>query len=163
MRKTIGSYVSDGRVRAMRAALVRIERSIRPVVLVLVLGLAAACGSSEPSSGPLTVEFDLDTSTRPITGTFDVTEGADVLGCDEGTFEDDPGFELARIMTCTDGGDGTVTFTFEPGAYDSGPGLQNGPWEIVDATGDFSGLRGGGDWQGTGPSEIVEGDVEFGS
>ena len=29
-------------------------------------------------------EFDLNTSTRPITGTFDVKEGADVLGCAEG-------------------------------------------------------------------------------
>ncbi|MDX1745491.1 MAG: hypothetical protein R3324_06095 [Halobacteriales archaeon] len=164
MRETSQLFFPQARgVRGMKSALLGIRRSMRPVVLVLMLGLATACGSSEPASGPVAIEFDLDTSTRPITGTFDVTEGVDVLGCAEGTFEDNPGFELTRMMTCTDGGTGTVTFMFEPGGYETGPGLQNGPWEIVDANGDFSGLEGGGDWQATGPSETVQGDVEFGS
>ena len=141
----------------MRPGFFRIGRSVRSVMLVVVVGMAAACGSSEPTSGTLTVEFDLDTSTNPITGTFKVTEGADVLGCGEGTFRDSVGNELTRIMTCTDGGTGTVNIRFNPFV---GSG-QNVPWEIVDATDDFSGLEGGGDWQGTGGSETIEGEVEF--
>ncbi len=161
-----GSFSSVGGlwmkgVRGMRASF-RTGRSVWSVMLVLMVGLATACGDSEPASGPVTIEFELDTSTNPITGPFEVTEGADVLGCAEGTFEDNPfGDDLTRIMTCTDGGTGTVTFTFDPAANDTGPGDQNGPWQIVDATGDFSGLQGGGDWQATGESEAIEGEVEY--
>jgi hypothetical protein len=49
--------------------------------MVLVV---AACSSDEPASGPITIVSELDVSGRAISGTFDVTEGADILGCSAG-------------------------------------------------------------------------------
>jgi len=127
-----------------------VQRTLKLAIGVVLL---AAC-STTPSSGPVTIVQSLDVSQEPIEGTFEVTEGADVLGCSEGTFVDDPGVTaIGRIMTCSDPGAGTFTYTFDPGGSDT--------WEVIDATGDFSGLTGGGDWSEAGLSETITGTIEY--
>ncbi len=131
------------------------------LVMVMVL-FVAACSSDEPASGPITIEAKLDVSVQPIVGTFEVTEGADTLGCSAGTFVDDTGGdELKRVMTCSGPNTGTFTTAFDPIGYDTGPGELNGPWSIVDATADFTGLQGDGDWWSIGTTETITGDIEY--
>lgn len=126
-----------------------------------------ACGSDEPAAGPVTIETAPDFSTRPVVGTFEVTEGADALGCSSGTFEDtfDQATEdVSKLMTCSEPTAGTFTIVFDPDGYETGPGEQNGPWRIADATADFSGLQGGGDWWLTSDDvETFDGDIEYAS
>ena len=150
-------------MRLEKAEHMRVGVLLRSLMLVLVMVLfVAACSSDEPASGPITIEAKLDVSARPIAGKFEVTEGADVLGCSAGKFVDDPsGDELKRVMTCSGPNTGTFTHSFDPLGYDTGPGEQNGPWRIVDATADFTGLQGGGDWWGIGTTETITGDIEY--
>ena len=118
-------------------------------------------GAVEAAS--ITIEHKLDIRARPIAGTFDVTEGADTLGCSGGTFVDsgDGAVQFQRVMTCSGPNTGTFTHTFDiVGNYD-GPGDQNGPWRMLDATGDFTGLQGGGDWWTIGTTETITGDIEY--
>ena len=126
----------------------------RTLVLAIGLVLLAAC-SSAPTSGPVTIVHELDVSQEPIEGTFEVTEGADVLGCSAGTFVDDPGTSaVGRIMTCTDPGSGTFTYDFDP--------FGSNTWEFIDATGDFAGLTGDGDWAESGfRAETITGTIEY--
>lgn len=146
-----------------KAEHMRVGALLRSLMLVMVMVLfVAACSSDEPASGPITIEAKLDVSVQPIVGTFEVTEGADTLGCSAGTFVDDPGGdELKRVMTCSGPNTGTFTHSFDPLGYDTGPGEQNGPWRMVDATADFTGLQGGGDWWGIGTTETITGDIEY--
>jgi hypothetical protein len=118
-------------------------------------------GTVEPAS--ITIEHKLDISARPIAGTFEVMEGADTLGCSSGTFVDVPNpiGELKRVMTCSGPNTGTFTHTFDVVGSYSGPGDQNGPWLMLDATGDFTGLQGGGDWWAIGTTETITGDIEY--
>ncbi|MCH8900647.1 MAG: hypothetical protein IH942_09195 [Acidobacteria bacterium] len=53
--------------------------------LAAILLLAAACGGDTPTAGPVTIETEIDFSTEPFHGTFEVIDGADVLGCSSGT------------------------------------------------------------------------------
>jgi hypothetical protein len=142
------------------------------LVMVMVLFIAACSSDAEPAervSGPITIEHQLDVSARPIAGTFEVTEGADTLGCSGGTFVD--GDTGNRVMTCSGPDTGTFTYTFNVVGSYAGPGDQNGPWRMgrndvfgeadtPDATGDFIGLQGGGDWSGFGTTETITGDIE---
>jgi hypothetical protein len=64
-------------------------------------------------------------------------------------------------MTCSGPNTGTFTTEFRPGDYDTGPGELNGPWTVVDATADFTGLQGGGDWWNIGTTETITGDIEY--
>jgi hypothetical protein len=147
-------------------------------MLVVVMVLFVASCSSEPASGPITIETEIDSSTQPIVSTFEVTEGADVLGCSNGTFPiptsepahgdtSDEATEVTKLMTCSDGDTGTFTILFDPHGYDTGPGDQNGPWSIVDATSDFAGLQGEGDFWVVGQdgtfivTETFTGDIEY--
>jgi hypothetical protein len=119
-------------------------------------------GAVEAAS--ITIEHKLDVSARPIAGTFEVTEGADTLGCSRGTFVDDydpAQDELKRVMTCSGSNTGTFTHTFDIVRNYTGPGDQNGPWRMLDATGDFTGLQGGGDWWAIGTTETITGDIEY--
>ncbi len=119
-------------------------------------------------AGPITIEYKLDVSTQPIVGTFEVTEGSDILGCSAGTFVDDAGFpDVNRVTTCSGPNTGNFIIAFDPEGYDTGPGDQNGPWRVVDGVADFTGLQGGGDWAGFGPEpqvgiiETITGNIEF--
>ena len=164
-RTTLAFPVNQGReVRYLRYGL----------LAVVVLLLAAACSDDTPKEGdapkegPVTVVNEVDFSMLPVTGTFEVTEGADVLGCSSGTFVDRglPKDGIQRVYTCDSGsneGSFTTGFTFVAfGSSDSG---DNGTWSVVGGSDDFVGLQGSGDWSivygQTGPdgSGIWTGDV----
>ena len=107
----------------------------------------AVAAPATSNGGAITIETVVDLSGVPEVGTFVVTEGAEVLGCSNGTLE---GVEqiagIASELTCESGPkSGVITLLFFPG---DGPGLGdlNGPWNVEDATGDFAGLEGEGDW-----------------
>jgi hypothetical protein len=149
-----------------KAEHMRVGALLRSLMLVMVMMLfVAACSSDESASGPITIETELDLGARPVVGTFEVTEGADTLGCSNGTSVDTldgATQDLIKVMTCSDG---TGTFT----AYidtDVVHGDQEGPWHIEGATADFAGLQGEGDFvmltDGTPVGfETFTGDIEY--
>ena len=122
---------------------------LRSLMLAIVMVLfVAACSSDEPAAGPVTFENEVDFSFRPVAGTFEVTEGADVLGCSSGTFVDSgsPDDGIERVYTCDSGsneGSFTASFNFEPNPDTTG---DNGTWTVVEGSDDFVGLQGSGDW-----------------
>jgi hypothetical protein len=150
----------------------RVGALLRPlmVVMVMVLLVAACSSDDEPASGPVTFETELDFSFRPVTGTFEVTEGADVLGCTSGTFVDSgsPDEGVERVYTCDSGsneGSFTATFNFEANKFEES---DNGTWTVVEGSDDFVGLQGSGDWsivyEATGPNIGVgawTGDINY--
>jgi hypothetical protein len=117
--------------------------------LALVLLLAAACSDDTPTEGPITIVTQTDYSDEPVVGTFEVTEGADVLQCSSGTFEDKvKGGNVQRVSTCDSGSnEGTFTTDF---TVNDGDGI----WSVVEGSDDFVGLQGGGEW-----SEVPSPDV----
>ena len=146
------------------------EVLLRSLMLVIVMMLfVSACGSDTPTSGPITIETEADFGTRPVVGTFELTEGADILGCSNGTFEDtfdEVTEDVTKLMTCSEPNTDTFTILFDPDGYDTGPGDGNGPWSILEGTGDFTALQGEGDFWvvSTGPDTGVEtltGDIEY--
>jgi hypothetical protein len=111
---------------------------------VLHLGALAAClfvtaCTTGPAKGTVTIKTRIDFNVLPYTGTFEVSEGADILGCSAGSFVDTPMDDsVQKLLTCESGASsGTFTAEFNP---EENPG----PWSIVAATEDFTGLAGGG-------------------
>jgi hypothetical protein len=102
-----------------------------------------------PQKGTITITSQIDFSAEPFHGTFEVTEGADVLGCEQGSFVDTqfPATStVLRDLTCESGersGTFTLKFTLQ---NIPGPGDINGLWSVKEATDEFSGLSGGGDF-----------------
>lgn len=139
-------------------------RIVLPTVVVLAtLALALPASASQPS-GPVTILTEISFAAFPFSGTFDVVDGPNTLGCLGGTFVDHPsGFQpptkgdIAKIFTCASGGTGTFTANFQP-TRKPGPGDQNGHWNFTEGTGDFAGLRGQGDFSVniTGPDTATE-------
>ena len=138
------------------------------VVLLLLLAFASVATATQPT-GPVTIETVIDFSNIPFRGTFEVTEGAALLGCWEGTFVDMPHSfgpgAIQKIFTCESGGEGTFTFTFVV-TRSPGPGDGNGHWTAWKATGDFVGLRGEGDFSVVLPGpplgeETLSGTIHF--
>ena len=143
--------------------------------LVVVALVGAACGDdddadSAPTSGPVTIESEVDfTGDMPI-GSFEVTEGADVLGCAAGTFTDpgrtDEGVTNILICeSCSRGGSFSILFDLQENA--AVPGEFAAPWSITASTQDFVGLQGEGDMSFTFESETTgistfTGTIEFG-
>ena len=117
------------------------------MLVILMMLFVGACGGDAPTSGPVSIETEIDFSTDPIQGTFEVTEGADILGCSSGTFVDTPrDVDIRKDFTCGTGTkEGTFTAVFDPQDI-PGPGDQNGPWSILEGTGDFTSLQGEGDF-----------------
>jgi len=126
------------------------------------------------TSGPVTIKTASDYNSEPIHGTFEVKEGADILGCSNGTYVDtlrpsefdNSVDEINKVMTCSEPDTGTFTIAFVPNGYDTGPGVLNGPWRILDGFGDFVDLQGEGDYWlvPLGPKTGVEtytGDIEY--
>jgi hypothetical protein len=117
---------------------------------VAVLLLAAACSDDTPTEGPVTIVSQIDFDGRPVVGTFEVTQGADVLGCSTGTIEDEffTNDNIHRLFTCESGSnEGTFTATF---AITSEPHpesfVDNGTWSSLAGSDDFVGLQGSGEW-----------------
>jgi len=102
-----------------------------------------------PQKGTITITGKIDFSTEPFHGTFEVTEGADVLGCERGSFVDTQfpsSSSVVRELTCESGersGMFTVEFILQQAP---GIGDINGSWSVKEATDEFSGLSGGGDF-----------------
>ena len=116
------------------------------LALVLLL-LTAACSDDTPKEGPVTWVNEVSFGSQEVSGTFEVTEGADVLGCSSGTFVDSgtPDSGIERVYTCDSGsneGSFTTGFTFDDFTSEG----ENGTWSIVEGSDDFVGLQGGGDW-----------------
>ncbi len=116
--------------------------------------------TAETGGGPITIETELDFESGPPAGTFAVAEGAELLGCGSGSVVEDGGPEgITNTFTCEDGArEGTFIFQWQIIEGSEGPGDVNGPWRVLDATGEFSGLTGDGLWSG-----VVEGETGFGS
>jgi hypothetical protein len=138
--------------------------------LTFVLLLTAACSDDTPKEGPVTMVNAVDFASRPVTGTFEVTEGADVLECSAGTFVDSgsPNEGIQRVYTCDSGsnvGSFTASFNFEAEEFELS---DNGTWSVVEGSDDFVDLQGSGDWsivyEATGPDVGVgtwTGDINY--
>lgn len=100
-----------------------------------------------PAEGSVEIATDIDFSEIPYSGTFEVTEGSDVLGCTGGGFVDTPVSDgVEKVFTCESGpNSGAFTVHFVP---------PEGPWRVVAASDDFSLLRGEGDFV------VIEDEVE---
>jgi hypothetical protein len=115
-----------------------------------LVGLLGGCGGDDEDPAPgstassVGITTDVDFGEEPFSGTFEVTEGADALGCATGTFVDATGDEeIEKTFTCTDGlREGTFTALI---TRPSEEGEQT-PWRVVDATADFAGLEGEGEF-----------------
>ncbi len=97
------------------------------------------------------IETTVDWTTEPSPGTFEVTTGSDALGCSAGSLLENgsPG-GITNEFTCEAGAlEGTFTIEWQVDDGMEGPGEVNGPWDVIDATGDFAGLTGKGLWSGT--------------
>lgn len=128
---------------------------VSAVVLLLLVGLAPTAGAIQPD-GPVRIWTVLDFSTVPFTGTFAVTQGAEILGCASGSFVDHAAGQGRGYMSsivrkefyCApepgeDGPDFVVKINANPS--NPGPGDFNGYWVFWKGTGDFAGLRGNGE------------------
>ena len=126
-------------------------RKVVPLLLVLTLtALAAGCGGDDEDpvgdagASSVTVMTEIDFNEEPFTGTFEVTEGADALGCMTGTFVDTAGDEeIEKTFTCADGvKEGTFTALIVLPTEEG----ELTPWRIIEATEDFAGLEGEGEF-----------------
>jgi hypothetical protein len=141
--------------------------------LALVLLLAAACSDDTPTEGPVTIVTQADFSGQTVVGTFEVTEGADVLQCSSGTFEDElvAPRNLLKVFTCGSGSnEGIFTAKFNITSESAPDSLvDSGSWSVVEGFDDFVGLQGGGEWSvvySSGLPEGVEtwtGDINYSS
>ena len=148
----------------------------RVIVLLAVFVVAATgCSDDAATAGPVTIETEIRFAEEGIAGTFVVTEGTDVLGCMSGSFADVDFVEVGdlvdvtKVLTCESGErEGSFSVVFTPDENAPGPGEQNGPWTVTEATGDFTGLQGGGDFSfvatsDTEGNETLTGTIEYGS
>lgn len=101
----------------------------------------------------------VDLGEAPVLGTFEVTAGADALGCSSGTLESMSISETSskHVMTCESGSAGTFTIRYSRDLF---------TWSVVESSGDFSGLEGEGgfDFAMTSSSTVVEtftGDIQY--
>ena len=137
--------------------------------VVIVVGaaflLASRVGDDQapaatPAAGPIAFQAVVDLSHAPISGTFEVIAGADILGCSSGTLvrrspsSSDKG---DYDMTCESGSAGTFTIVHGGDRFE---------WSVLESTGDFAGLQGEGRFTFvlTSTSTVVEtftGDIEY--
>ncbi|MEE8376476.1 MAG: hypothetical protein V3S26_09175 [Acidimicrobiia bacterium] len=117
-----------------------------------------------PTAGPVTIKTEVDLSESPLQGTFEVTVGADLLGCSSGTLvqmNSETFGKKDNVMTCESGSNtGTFTIIYDPG--------DTSRWSVLESSDDFAGLQGEGrlSWILPSPSTVVEtftGDIEYSS
>ena len=115
-----------------------------------------------PTAGPVTIETVLDLSDTPNHGTFEITVGADVLGCSSGTFvqrESETSVRKSHAMTCESGSNaGTFTISYDP--------TDSFRWNVLESSDDFAGLQGEGLFSFVLPDpnsveETFTGDIEY--
>jgi hypothetical protein len=115
-----------------------------------------------PTAGPVTIETDVDRSVSPLQGTFEVTVGADVLGCSSGTLvqmDSETFGNKDNVMTCESGPNtGTFTITYDP--------TDTSRWSVLESSDDFADLEGEGRMSFVlpSPSTVVEtftGNIEY--
>lgn len=149
----------------------------RPALLVTSLALlGSACGAgtleptaaaaapvepistvTTPADGTVSIAMSIDNLFLVALGSFEVTDGAEVLGCSRGSFFDDEHDDGSHtsVLTCLAGArTGTFEVNFHPEATGftatpERPEYFAGPWTISDGTGDFQQLGGGGDMIGS--------------
>ena len=113
------------------------------------------------TAGPVTIKTDVDRSQSPLSGTFEVTVGVDVLGCSGGTLvsmNSETFGKMDNVMTC-ESGPNTGTFTIVYRTEDFN-------WSVLESTDDFTGLQGEGRFSFVLPSpstltETFTGDIEY--
>jgi hypothetical protein len=119
-------------------------------------------------TGPVTIETRVDLAATQSAGTFQVTDGADLLGCSAGAMTEYGGPNgITNVLTCEDGDrEGTLTLRWQILNSAEGPGEVNGPWNVVESSGDFADLNGEGMWSGNSDGDIglgsFPGTIEFG-
>jgi|GEM_PF-3881706 len=162
-----------GREGSPMARIARALATILATASFLLIGSAPTAAATSPF-GPVTIVTSIDFSTFPFHGTFQVVDGASLLGCTGGTFVDHPtsfpvpsGSAIQKDLTCTNGSAAGSSFTviFRPTPA-PGPGLANGQWQVFMGTGTFANLQGGGDFSvvPTGPTtgmETLTGTIQF--
>lgn len=120
--------------------------------LAMVLAISTNATAARPGV-EVEIVTELDFSSPPFVGTFEVTQGADVLGCSAGTFVDvQASYEAAdptailKTLTCTEAA-GSFTVLFRPTQAPDRPGDAWGHWTVVrQSTGVFAGLHGRGEF-----------------
>jgi len=114
------------------------------------------------TAGPVTIKTDVDRSVSPLQGTFEVTVGADVLGCSSGTLvsmNSETFGKKDHVMTCESGPNtGTFTIIYDP--------TDTSRWNVLESSDDFAGLEGEGriSFVLLDASTVVEmftGDIEY--
>jgi hypothetical protein len=142
-----------------------VRKAVRLFAVFAVACVPVGCGGDGDDEGSFTLVTDIDFRRAPYRGTFEVTEGADELGCSAGTFVDHDValWDVNKVLTCTDGErSGSFTIRFRPG-----PEGAVSQWQFWPGTGDFTWIYGGGDFSfdyGDGRDSGVEtltGDVGF--
>ena len=128
----------------------------------LLLGVTHYGNATQPE-GPVSISTMIDF--QVFGGTFDVSQGSELLGCSAGTFRDT--FRghgaIEKKFTCELGGAGTFTFLFKP-IFWAGHGDLTGHWEVWRSDGDFAGLRGQGSFSilfSDPPMEFMDGYIHF--
>jgi hypothetical protein len=113
------------------------------------------------------LETEIDFSAEPYSGTFEVTEGAEILGCVSGSFVDTLSASGDfKELTC-ESGERSRTFTIEFNPPNVWMAEWTGPWTVKEGRDDFSGLSGGGEFQAVfdledqSGVEIYTGEIEY--
>lgn len=122
---------------------------------------APVAGQPTLTAGPVTIKTDIDRSVSPLSGTFEVTVGADVLGCSAGTLvsmNSETFLKDEHVMTCESGPNtGTFTIIYDP--------TETSRWNVLESSDDFAGLQGEGRISFVlGRSSVAEtftGDIEY--
>ena len=167
-------------------------KSLTRVFIILVIAslLASGCGApaaatpvvAQPATpvptsiptvlqptGMVTIKTKIDFNTWPRAGTFEVSEGANILGCSAGSFVDMPVEpKVQKRLTCKTGTrSGTFTVEFTAEEDNPGPGDENGSWNTFAATEDLIGLSGRGDFSvvvdevSASGVETLTGEIEY--
>ena len=121
------------------------------------LSIAFACltvscssdGDTSETDGPVAVtiefEFDISPPPAPSVGTFVVTDGADALGCEDGTATVGAGPTPETVENVMECDDGTITVHFDAVPDPDDENLVTGPWNVFEGTGAFEELSAGGE------------------
>lgn len=125
-------------------------KGVTLLAVLAVVFVPVGCGGDDDGDGTagsssLMIVTDIDFTSEPVKGTYEVTEGSGELGCSGGTFVDhDLGDDdVEKVLSCADGErSGSFTILFHPTPEESDVSR----WQVVRATGDFTGLEGEGDF-----------------